>query len=318
MADTGIKELLESGVHFGHQTRRWNPAMRRYIHGERDGIHVIDLLQTEKLLTKATDFCAEIAGRGGKILFVGTKKQARDSIEEWAEKTGMPYVSRRWLGGLLTNFQTINKRIKRLHELTELETNGQLALLPTKERMAREAELRKLEFNLGGVRDMERPPDAIFVIDLNAEEIAVNEARRLDLPIVSLVDTNCDPAVRRVRDPGQRRRDPLVRPDRAHARRGDPHLRDRLPGGRGGPSQARGGGTPQARGRAEAQARRGGGPQGRGGRGGRGGRLARRGRGQGRERGSRQGRRRGSIEHARCPTHRRLAATAPTPEGDSK
>jgi small subunit ribosomal protein S2 len=193
MADTGIKELLESGVHFGHQTRRWNPAMRRYIHGERDGIHVIDLLQTEKLLNKATDFCAEIAGRGGKILFVGTKKQARDSIEEWAEKTGMPYVSRRWLGGLLTNFQTINKRIKRLHELTNLETEGQLALLPTKERMAREAELRKLEFNLGGVRDMERPPDAIFVIDLNAEEIAVNEARRLGLPIVSLVDTNCDP-----------------------------------------------------------------------------------------------------------------------------
>jgi small subunit ribosomal protein S2 len=193
MADTGIKELLESGVHFGHQTRRWNPAMRRYIHGERDGIHVIDLLQTEKLLNKATEFCAEIAGRGGKVLFVGTKKQARDSIEEWADKTGMPYVSRRWLGGLLTNFQTINKRIKRLHQLTELETGGQLALLPTKERMAREAELRKLEFNLGGVRDMERPPEAVFVIDLNAEEIAVNEARRLGIPIVSLVDTNCDP-----------------------------------------------------------------------------------------------------------------------------
>jgi small subunit ribosomal protein S2 len=193
MADTGIKELLESGVHFGHQTRRWNPAMRRYIHGERDGIHVIDLLQTDVLLKRATEFCAEIAGRGGKVLFVGTKKQARDSIEEWADKTGMPYVSRRWLGGLLTNFQTINKRIKRLHELTELETNGQLELLPTKERMAREAELRKLEFNLGGVRDLQRPPDAVFVIDLNAEEIAVNEARRLGIPIVSLVDTNCDP-----------------------------------------------------------------------------------------------------------------------------
>ncbi len=193
MADTGIKELLESGVHFGHQTRRWDPAMRRYIHGERDGIHIIDLLQTEELLTKARDFCADIAGRGGKVLFVGTKKQARDSVEEWADKTGMPYVSRRWLGGLLTNFQTINKRIKRLHELTELETGGQLALLPTKERMAREAELKKLEFNLGGVRDMERPPEAVFVIDLNAEEIAVNEARRLDIPIVALVDTNCDP-----------------------------------------------------------------------------------------------------------------------------
>jgi small subunit ribosomal protein S2 len=167
--------------------------MRRYIHGERDGIHIIDLLQTEDLLLKARDICAEVAGRGGKILFVGTKKQARDSIENWAEKCGMPYVSRRWLGGLLTNFGTISKRIKRLHELTELESGGQLALLPTKERMAREAELKKLEFNLGGVRDMQRPPDAIFVIDLNAEEIAVNEAVRLDIPIVAVVDTNCNP-----------------------------------------------------------------------------------------------------------------------------
>jgi small subunit ribosomal protein S2 len=193
MADTGIKELLQAGVHFGHQTRRWDPAMRRYIHGERDGIHIIDLLQTETLLQEARDFCSEIAGRGGKVLFVGTKKQARDPIEEWAEKTGMPYVSRRWLGGLLTNFQTISKRIKRLDELDTLAKDGQLALLPTKERMAREAELRKLEFNLGGVRDMDRTPDAVFVIDLNAEEIAVNEARRLDLPIVALVDTNCDP-----------------------------------------------------------------------------------------------------------------------------
>ncbi len=193
MAETGIKELLEAGVHFGHQTRRWDPSMRRYIHGERDGIHIIDLLQTEALLAEARDFCAEVAGRGGKVLMVGTKKQARDSIEHWATETGMPYVSRRWLGGLLTNFQTISKRIKRLHELDELNREDQLALLPTKERMAREAELRKLEFNLGGVRDMQRPPDAVFVIDLNVEEIAVNEARRLGIPIVGLVDTNCDP-----------------------------------------------------------------------------------------------------------------------------
>jgi small subunit ribosomal protein S2 len=192
-ADIGIKELLEAGVHFGHQTRRWDPAMRRYIRGERDGIHIIDLLQTEELLAAARDFTSDVAGRGGKVLFVGTKKQARDTIEEWAEKTGMPYVSRRWLGGLLTNFGTISKRIKRLHELTELEANGQLELLPTKERMAREAELRKLEYNLGGVRDMQRPPDAMFVIDLNAEEIAVNEATRLGIPIVALVDSNCDP-----------------------------------------------------------------------------------------------------------------------------
>jgi small subunit ribosomal protein S2 len=193
MAETGIKELLEAGVHFGHQTRRWDPSMRRYIHGERDGIHIIDLLQTEKLLAEAQEFCAEVAGRGGKVLFVGTKKQARDSVEKWAEETGMPYESRRWLGGLLTNFSTIKDRIKRLHELDGLAKGGQLELLPTKERMAREAELRKLEFNLGGVRDMTRPPEAVIVIDLNAEEIAINEARRLDIPIVGLVDTNCNP-----------------------------------------------------------------------------------------------------------------------------
>ena len=193
MADVGIKELLEAGLHFGHQTRRWDPSMRRYIHGERDGIHVIDLLQTEKLLAEAQAFVSELAGRGGKILFVGTKKQARDSIDEWAEKSGMPYVSRRWLGGLLTNFQTIGKRINRLHELKNLEADGQLALLPTKERMAREAELAKLEFNLGGVRDLQRPPDAIVVIDLNNEEIAVAEAKRLGIPLIGLVDSNCDP-----------------------------------------------------------------------------------------------------------------------------
>ena len=192
-ADIGIKELLEAGVHFGHQTRRWDPAMRRYIRGERDGIHIIDLLQTEELLEAARDFTSDVAGRGGKILFVGTKKQARDTIEEWAEKTGMPYVSRRWLGGLLTNYGTISKRIKRLHELTELEANGQLELLPTKERMAREAELRKLEYNLGGVRDMQRPPDAVFVVDMKSEEIGVREAQRLKIPIIGLVDTNCSP-----------------------------------------------------------------------------------------------------------------------------
>ncbi len=193
MADVGIKELLEAGVHFGHQTRRWNPSMRRYIHGERDGIHVIDLLQTEKLLAEATEFCSETAGRGGKILFVGTKKQASDSIEEWAEKAGMPYVSRRWLGGLLTNYHTISKRIKRLHELTTLQDDDQLELLPTKERMTMEAELAKLEFNLGGVRDMERVPDAIIIVDLINEEIGLAEATRLGIPIIGLVDTNCDP-----------------------------------------------------------------------------------------------------------------------------
>jgi small subunit ribosomal protein S2 len=194
MADVGIKELLEAGVHFGHQTRRWNPRMRRFIHGEREGIHIIDLLQTDELLKQATDFTAEVAGKGGVILFVGTKKQARDSVEEWAEKCGMPFVSRRWLGGLLTNYNTIKQRIKRLHELRSLKEEGRLDLLPTKERMSMERELEKLEFNLGGVADMERLPDAVVIIDLNTEEIGLREAARLEIPIVGLVDTNCDPS----------------------------------------------------------------------------------------------------------------------------
>jgi small subunit ribosomal protein S2 len=193
MAEVGIRELLEAGVHFGHQTRRWNPRMRRYIHGEREGIHVIDLLQTEVLLKQATDFVGDVARKGGVILFVGTKKQARDSIEQWAERSGMPYVSRRWLGGLLTNFNTIKKRIQRLHELRGLRDEGRLELLPTKERMSMEAELKKLEYNLGGVADMQRLPDAVVIIDLKTEEIALREAERLEIPIVGLVDTNCDP-----------------------------------------------------------------------------------------------------------------------------
>jgi small subunit ribosomal protein S2 len=193
MAEVGIKELLEAGVHFGHQTRRWNPRMRRFIYGEREGIHIIDLLQTEELLNQATEFVTEVAAKGGVILFVGTKKQARDSIQEWAERCEMPYVNRRWLGGLLTNFHTIRKRIQRLHELRELQEGGRLDLLPTKERMSMEAELRKLEYNLGGVADMQRLPDAVVIIDLKTEEIALREAGRLEIPIVGLVDTNCDP-----------------------------------------------------------------------------------------------------------------------------
>jgi small subunit ribosomal protein S2 len=193
MAEVGIKELLEAGVHFGHQTRRWNPRMRRFIFGEREGIHIIDLLQTEELLKQATDFVTEVAAKGGVVLFVGTKKQARDSVQEWAEKCQMPYVNRRWLGGLLTNFNTIRKRIQRLHELRELQEGGRLELLPTKERMSMEAELRKLEYNLGGVADMQRIPDAVIIIDLKTEEIALREAKRLEIPIIGLVDSNCDP-----------------------------------------------------------------------------------------------------------------------------
>jgi small subunit ribosomal protein S2 len=194
MADVGIRELLEAGVHFGHQTRRWNPHMRRYIHGEADGIHVIDLLQTQELLAEAQEFAGEVASKGGSILFVGTKKQARDAVQEWADRAAMPYVNQRWLGGLLTNFSTISKRIDRLHELNQLAEEGQLALLPTKERMSMEAELAKLEYNLGGVRDMKRLPQAVCIIDLKTEAIALREAERLRIPIIALVDTNCDPA----------------------------------------------------------------------------------------------------------------------------
>jgi len=192
-ASVGLKELLEAGVHFGHQTRRWNPNMRRYIFGELDGIHIIDLVQTESLLEEARVFAGELASGGGTVLFVGTKKQARGPVQEWAERCQMPFVNQRWLGGLLTNFNTISQRIGRLHELTELQDEGKLELLPTKERMGMQAELAKLEYNLGGVRDMDRLPDAVFVTDLKTEEIAVREAARLRIPIIGLVDTNCDP-----------------------------------------------------------------------------------------------------------------------------
>ncbi len=193
MAQVGIKELLEAGVHFGHQTRRWNPKMRRFIFGERDGIYIIDLLQTEALLNNARDFASEIAHRGGTVLFVGTKKQARDAVKDTAEASDMPYVNHRWLGGLLTNFQTISQRIRRLHDLERYEAEGQLQLLPTRERMAALADLEKLRANLGGVKNMQRVPDAVFVIDLKTEAIAVREAQRLRIPIIGLVDTNCDP-----------------------------------------------------------------------------------------------------------------------------
>jgi small subunit ribosomal protein S2 len=193
VSQVGIADLLEAGVHFGHQTRRWNPKMRRFIHGERNGIYIVDLLKTATLLQQAQEVAAQIAHRGGTVLFVGTKKQARDAIKEVAEAADMPYVNHRWLGGLLTNFQTINQRIRRLHDLERYETEGQLALLPTRERMAAQADLAKLRANLGGVKNMQRTPNAIFVIDLKTEAIAVREAQRLRIPIIGLVDTNCDP-----------------------------------------------------------------------------------------------------------------------------
>src|ERR671939_695152 len=188
-----MRELLEAGVHFGHQTRRWNPKMRRFIFTERGGIYIIDLQQTLELLEEAAAFARNVAERNGSILFVGTKKQAQDAVEDQAKRVGMPYVNHRWLGGLLTNWRTISDRIQRLHELRRLKEENQLGLLPAKERIQMEAELEKLEANLGGVADLRRQPDAIFIIDLRKETLAVREARRLKLPVIALVDTNCDP-----------------------------------------------------------------------------------------------------------------------------
>jgi len=188
-----MRELLEAGVHFGHQTRRWNPKMRRFIFTERGGIYIIDLQQTLELTQQAYAFARNVSERGGSILFVGTKKQCQDSIAEEAERVGMPYVNHRWLGGLLTNWRTISERISRLHELRRLRDEGQLELLPSKERISMMNELEKLEVNLGGVADMKSVPDAVFVVDLRKEQLAVREARRLNLPVIALVDTNCDP-----------------------------------------------------------------------------------------------------------------------------
>jgi small subunit ribosomal protein S2 len=188
-----MKQLLESGVHFGHQTRRWNPKMKRYIFGERGGIYIIDLQQTIVLLERAQDVCRSIAERNGTIMFVGTKKQTSDGIGENAIRCGMPYVSHRWLGGLLTNWGTMATRIRRLHELRTQKREGQLELLPTRERLSKTAELEKLETNLGGVADMQRLPDAVVIVDLKKEAIAVREANRLGIPVIGLVDTNCDP-----------------------------------------------------------------------------------------------------------------------------
>lgn len=188
-----MKQLLESGVHFGHQTRRWNPKMKRFIFGERSGIYIIDLLQTLELLEHAHTFTKNVAERGGTVMFVGTKKQCQESVREQALRAGMPYVSHRWLGGLLTNWSTISQRIRRLHELRAQKVGGQLELLPTRERLAAQSELIKLEANLGGVSEMQRRPDAIVILDLNKEAIGVREANRLGIPVVGLVDTNCDP-----------------------------------------------------------------------------------------------------------------------------
>ena len=193
MPVVSMKDLLEAGVHFGHQTRRWNPKMKRFIFTERGGSYIIDLQQTQQLLDEAHNFARAVSERNGSVLFVGTKKQAQDSVADEAKRVGMPYVNHRWLGGLLTNWRTISDRIDRLHDLRRQREEGQLELLPAKERIAMLAELEKLENNLGGVADLRRQPDAAFVIDLRKEQLAVRETRRLGMPVIALVDTNCDP-----------------------------------------------------------------------------------------------------------------------------
>ena len=193
MSVVTMKSLLEAGVHFGHQTRRWNPKMAQYIFTERNGIYIIDLQKTVKLVDEAYNFVRDLAYNGGIVLFVGTKKQAQESVKEEAERCGMFYVNERWLGGMLTNFQTIQKRVQRLHELEKMEAEGVFEVLPKKEVAALRHEMGKLERFLGGIKNMNRLPDALFVVDPRKERIAVAEARRLNIPIVGIVDTNCDP-----------------------------------------------------------------------------------------------------------------------------
>jgi small subunit ribosomal protein S2 len=193
MAGVTMRQLLEAGVHFGHQTRRWNPKMRPYIFSERNGIHIIDLRQTLESAEAAAEYVKDLASRGGTVLFVGTKKQAQGIVEEAAELADMPYVNNRWLGGMLTNFNTIHKRILYMRELERMDSSGEMEALPKKERLRLRRELAKLQATLGGVRDMHKIPDAVFIIDVKAEAIAVKEANRIDAKIVAVVDTNCDP-----------------------------------------------------------------------------------------------------------------------------
>jgi small subunit ribosomal protein S2 len=194
VATITMKELLEAGVHFGHQTKRWNPKMKEFIFGERNGIYIIDLQKTLKMFKEASKFVQDLANDGRIVLFVGTKRQAQDAIAEEAQKCGMFYINQRWLGGLLTNWVTVQKSVKRLKELDEMATDGRYELLPKKEVIKLERERKHLQANLAGIKNMNRLPDAIFVIDSNKEQIAVREARKLGIPVVAVVDTNCDPS----------------------------------------------------------------------------------------------------------------------------
>ena len=193
MSSVSMKQLLEAGVHFGHQTRRWNPKMAKYIFTERNGIYIIDLQKTVKMLDTAYDFIREISAEGGEVLFVGTKKQAQEAIKEEAERCGMHFVNARWLGGMLTNYKTIQKRIARLEQLNKMKEDGTFDLLPKKEVIKLELEIEKLEKFMGGIKNMGTLPKAMFIVDTRKEKIAVAEARNLGIPVVAIVDTNCDP-----------------------------------------------------------------------------------------------------------------------------
>ncbi|MDZ7678140.1 MAG: 30S ribosomal protein S2 [Acidimicrobiales bacterium] len=190
-----MKQLLEAGVHFGHQTRRWNPKMQRFIHGDRNGIYIIDLQQTLQRIETAYTFVRDTVAGGGTILFVGTKKQAQGPVQSYAEKSGMPYINERWLGGMLTNFETMSKRVAKMKEYQRMRASGEFEAMPKKEALMISRELDKLERNLGGIRDMEQLPDIVFVLDTKKEHIAVTEANKLGIPIVAVVDTNCDPDI---------------------------------------------------------------------------------------------------------------------------
>ena len=195
MAVVTMKQLLEAGVHFGHQTRRWNPKMKRFIFGERGGIYIIDLQQTLTRIEDAYTFVRDLVADGGTILFIGTKKQAQDPIQSYAEKVGMPYINQRWLGGMLTNFETIGKRVGKMQEYRRMRASGEFDAMPKKEALLLSRELEKLERNLGGIAQMEKLPDAVFILDTKKEHIGVTEANKLGIPIIAVVDTNCDPDV---------------------------------------------------------------------------------------------------------------------------
>jgi len=188
-----MRQLLEAGVHFGHQTRRWNPKMKRFIFGERNGIYIIDLQQTLARIETAYSFVRDLVADGGSILFIGTKKQAQDPIQSYAEKCGMPYINERWLGGMLTNFETISKRVAKMTEYERMKASGEFDAMPKKEALLLGRELEKLQRNLGGIRDMKKLPEAVFVLDTKKEHIGVTEANKLGIPVVAVVDTNCDP-----------------------------------------------------------------------------------------------------------------------------